>query len=632
MSLSSPRLAATLLVGFVPLATTPLVIIDQLWLGSAMFGAGLGGDRLFAGLGVAVFIGIVVPVLALALAPAVWRGARRSAAVAAALVAVMALISVGPLHDLSPTSWLPGGRLLLLAWALLALSSLLVAARRPGIGGRGPRRELGIAGLALAAVFAGGTIATANSDRIPMSPSGLLVADYRSGERITGSPLEVEPVVGQTGLAPGQGSNIHNDAAMSDTYTDRTAIDPRAAERRSFLAPGDCASILFDDRGHLIAVCVGGTRIVAYVLDPGTLEPLAELELGKRSLGGDFLTNFAGGGYAVLDRRQRLVLGTADGTIERFAIEDREGGVAIVPLDSFDVSSALADGEPITSALPDAGGALWFVGADGTVGVLDPESGEAQSRNFEGTDIENSFALAPGGGAFVVTSEQLLRLRIRRGRPAVVWSEPYDRGERLKPGQTSRASGTTPTVMLGGRYVAIADNAEPRMNILVYDARARAQGPDDRLVCKLPVFEPGESATENSLIAAGRALFVENNYGYKLFDVLGGHSAGPGAARIDLDPDGRGCTQAWLNDEVRIPSVVSKVSAADGTMLTYTKPELPSGVDAFYFTALDAGTGEVLWERLGGTGSLANNHYAALYVGPDGRLYVGTVGGVIALT
>ncbi|MGB6423784.1 MAG: hypothetical protein WBF18_00740, partial [Solirubrobacterales bacterium] len=126
MSLSSPRLAATLLVAFVPLATTPLVIIDQLWLGSSMFGAGLGSDRLFAGLGVAVFIGIVVPILALAVAPAVWRGARRSAAVAVGLVAVMALLSAGPLHDLSPTSWLPGGRLLLLAWALLAASSLLL--------------------------------------------------------------------------------------------------------------------------------------------------------------------------------------------------------------------------------------------------------------------------------------------------------------------------------------------------------------------------------------------------------------------------------------------------------------------------------------------------------------------------
>ena len=66
-------------------------------------------------------------------------------------------------------------------------------------------------------------------------------------------------------------------------------------------------------------------------------------------------------------------------------------------------------------------------------------------------------------------------------------------------------------------------------------------------------------------------------------------------------------------------------------MLTYTKPEMPSGIDAYYFTALDAATGEVLWERLGGTGPLANNHYAALYVGPDGRLYVGTVGGVIGL-
>ncbi len=67
-------------------------------------------------------------------------------------------------------------------------------------------------------------------------------------------------------------------------------------------------------------------------------------------------------------------------------------------------------------------------------------------------------------------------------------------------------------------------------------------------------------------------------------------------------------------------------------MLTYTKPALPSGIDAWYFTGIDAGSGEVLWRRLAGTGPLANNHYAALYLGPTGNLYVGTLGGVIALT
>jgi outer membrane protein assembly factor BamB len=626
----SPRTAAILLVAFVPLASTPLAVVDELWIGPSMAGMGVSADWVYAVLGITVFIGGAIPLLMLFLAPAVSRGAGRPAALALALVILTTLLVAGPLHEVSPTSWLPAGRLLLVAWAAVTAVALFGVVRAPVAGAHGARGELTLAAGLLAAVFAGGALLAAVGDGIPMPPSSLLATEFRGGERLAGEPLAVRRPRQPSTLAAGQGSNIHNDAAMTDTYSDRTVVDPRLASNASFLAPGDCASILFDERGRLIAVCVGGTRIVAYVLDPATLEPLAERQIGERSVGADFLTNFAGGGYAILDGAGRLVVGTSDGTIDRFAIDNGGQDVEILPFDSFDVSATLGEDEPITSAVPDAGGELWYVGAEGTVGILDPATGDAESIRFDGTDIENSFALAPNGGAYVVTSEELIRLRVDRGGgPAVVWSEAYDRGERLKPGQTSRASGTTPTVMLGGRYVAIADNADPRMNVLVFDAGARDRA--DRLVCRVPVFAAGESATENSLIAAGASLFVENNYGYRLLDMLGGHSSEPGAARIDVDPRSETCEQAWVNDEVRIPSVVSKVSAADGTMLTYTKPEMPSGIDAYYFTALDAATGEVLWERLGGTGPLANNHYAALYVGPDGRLYVGTVGGVIGL-
>jgi outer membrane protein assembly factor BamB len=263
--------------------------------------------------------------------------------------------------------------------------------------------------------------------------------------------------------------------------------------------------------------------------------------------------------------------------------------------------------------------------------VLDPRTGEARSLRLPGEEIENSFALAPGGGAYVVSSRELAFLRIGpAGAPRVAWSQAYDRGTRQKPGQTSRGSGTTPTVMLGGRFVAIADNAEPRMNVQVYDTRPGIRG--SRLVCETPVFEAGESASENSLIVAGASIFVENNYGYSVFDSLGGHVPEPGAARVDFDPSRRSCELAWENDEVHIPSVVSKLAAADGTMLTYTKEPYATGIEAWWFTALDAGTGEVLWRRLAGTGPMANNHYAALYLGPTGNLYVGTIDGVIALT
>jgi outer membrane protein assembly factor BamB len=76
---------------------------------------------------------------------------------------------------------------------------------------------------------------------------------------------------------------------------------------------------------------------------------------------------------------------------------------------------------------------------------------------------------------------------------------------------------------------------------------------------------------------------------------------------------------------------VSKASAPDGLFLTYAKEPSWLGVDAWSFTGIDATTGEVAWRRLAGTGPFVNNHYAALYVGPSGGVYVGTIAGIVAL-
>ena len=606
---------------------TPLAILDGLWVGASMLGLGLGADAVFAVGGVALFLSAAVPVLLLAAVPGIWRGSRGPALPAAVGVVAVAVLVTGPLHTASVLSWLPAGRVLVVLVAVTTLLSLLLSRRRAEVAGGSPRVPA-LAAIALGALLIGAGFLAASSDGIPMAPSGLLASDFEGSADASGERLRLSRPYDRPGLAPGQGSNIHHDPAMSDLYVGRRALDPSAADVVSFRAPGDCGSILFDRRERMIAVCVGGTSVRAYVLDPLTLEPLAERRVGGRSPFAG-LTSFAGGGYAALDSTGRVVLGADDGIIKTFRIRGRQN-VRILRGPRFSVDNALAEGEKITSVLPDSRRRTWFVGTEGTIGVLDPVTRRKRTVGIESTQIENSFALAPNGDALVVTSGELLRLRARRGKPPrVIWREEYDRGERTKPGQTARGSGTTPTIMLDGRFVAITDNAEPRMNVLVYDARPRSRG--RRLVCRVPVFESSQSATENSLIAAGSSLFVENNYGYRAFEILGGHSSEPGVARIDVNRDQGGCGVAWENDDVHVPSVVSKVSAADGTFLTYTRPPSALGIDAWYFTALDAGTGEVLWKRKAGSGPLANNHYAALYLGSEGQLYVGTLGGVIGL-
>jgi hypothetical protein len=196
-----------------------------------------------------------------------------------------------------------------------------------------------------------------------------------------------------------------------------------------------------------------------------------------------------------------------------------------------------------------------------------------------------------------------------------------------KPGQVSAGSGTTPTVM-GDRWVAITDNADP-MNVVVYRRGSQVRG--NRVVCTVPVFDKGGSATDNSLIAAGRAIVVTNNYGYAgPVGTSTGSTVTPGITRIDVDRDGKGCHVVWENTEERSPSAVPKLSLANGLVYTVGQDEEGSG-DAWYLVALDFRTGELVYKYRYGTGLGHNNNYAPVSLGPDGSAYVGVLGGLVRI-
>src|SRR5205085_104467 len=132
------------------------------------------------------------------------------------------------------------------------------------------------------------------------------------------------------------------------------------------------------------------------------------------------------------------------------------------------------------------------------------------SMQLPGQDIENSFAVDQDGAVYVVTSKALYRFDVGPGgRPKITWREGYPNIGVQKPGQGDAGSGTTPTLMDHG-LISITDNADP-MDILVYRRGRNVSG--KRLVCRQPVFHKGASASDNSLVAAGRGMVVENNYG-----------------------------------------------------------------------------------------------------------------------
>jgi len=318
----------------------------------------------------------------------------------------------------------------------------------------------------------------------------------------------------------------------------------------------------------------------------------------------------------------------------------------------YDLSGRLSADEGIVSALPDWTGRIWFVSRRGEVGTIDPKDGTVRTMRLSGEGISNSFAVDETGGVYLVSDKALYGFDAdSKGAPQISWRVVYPNSGIHKPGQSDAGSGTTPTLM-GNAWVAITDNADP-MNVDVYRRAIRLRGkkrhrkPKARakagLVCSAPVFARGASSTDNSLIGTNRSLVAENNYGYTVGVAnLGGTPSSPGLTRIDVVKKKRGkkgkrrrkaryrCRTAWTSDQTA-PSVVPKLSLANGLVYTYTKPPRTDGLDAWYLTALDFRTGRTVYRRLAGTGFGFNNNYAPVTLGPDGTAYVGVLGGLVEL-
>ena len=486
---------------------------------------------------------------------------------------------------------------------------------------------------ALLALAAGAALAAPAAAQIPGLPpipilNGPLAnsPSFKGGEA-TPRPIEGVPEPPQHPfMAPNGRSNIHNDAHQTDAYRVSGPLGDGA--ERSTLFVRECASIAFDSQGRIVTVCVGLDRPVLALLDPHSLATRAALSLPPRNLlaGNNPFTDFSGGGYFYLDHRDRAVVATND---RRVLVVSIGSGPAFTVERSYSLADAIGTDDGIISVLPDWDGTLWFVSRKGVVGTIEPDGGAVRSLVLPGEGISNSFAVDETGGVYLVSDAALYRFDAGAGgAPAVTWRRPYPDSGLHKPGQSDAGSGTTPTVM-GSKWVAITDNANP-MNIRVY---RRATG---REICSEPIFAPGQSATDQSLIAAGNAIIAENNHGYSITAVELGGTTSPGLVRVDVERSkgkrkGYLCRTVWTSNE-RAPSVVPKVSLANGLVYTYTKPAGTGISDPWYLTALDFRSGATIFKRLGGEGLGYNNNYAPVTLGPDGTAYVGVLGGLSAFS
>lgn len=479
--------------------------------------------------------------------------------------------------------------------------------------------------LAAAALLALLAPAAAAAPAIPESPDAATAPQF-VGRPAVQRPVEAPPPPQSPRMAPQGRSELHVDAYQTDANAWAGPLG-RDMQRASTYHNADCASVAFDRRGRIVTICIGlqgpsGGGAGLYVLDPRTLDTLAQMNLPGRqlSVGTNPFTDFSSGGYFYLDDRDRAIVPTTTRHILVVAETEQGGAPGFAVQRDYDLSTTLAAGDQIISALPDWSGRVWFASRRGVVGTLDLGDGAIRSV-ATGDQIGNSFAADETGGVYIVTHAALYRFAAGAdGTPQATWRATYPNDGKSKPGQTEVGSGTTPSLMTTRPYVAITDNSDP-INVRVYRRR------DGALVCSAPVFAPGASATDQSLVVAGNAIIAENNFGYASPAATEeGRSTTGGLERIDLDPDGRGCRRTWRSDEIA-PSVVPKASLANGLLYTYTHPAGDRS-DPWYLTALDLRTGETVFKYRVGSGLGFNNNYAPVTIGPDGTAYVGVLGGL----
>lgn len=159
--------------------------------------------------------------------------------------------------------------------------------------------------------------------------------------------------------------------------------------------------------------------------------------------------------------------------------------------------------------MPDCQGNYWFLTRRGLVGVA-TRGGKVTKVTFLGKEcIDNALAVERNG-VFVVSDPAMYAFRrVDDGKPVV----EYDRGSGPKPCTMGHGSGTTSTLVSDG-FVSITDNADGQVNVMVYLQQADI-GDASRVVYQQPVFPADRGTSENSMLAVGRSLIVESNYGYQ---------------------------------------------------------------------------------------------------------------------
>jgi hypothetical protein len=520
------------------------------------------------------------------------------------------------------------------------------------------RSRVVILGLALLALSNAPTTPSAadpqywpatSADPTPIASGPATALPDYIGESAKAWPLPNSRIPQNPYLAPNPYGYVHNDTWNSDVLDIAGPLGRNPEGLSSTLVPPRqypslymSGTIGFDSHGHVVLVSLGYLESFVMLVDPVSLGVLSYF----RVPGGDESSSL-GSSYFYIDHRDQVTIVSGAAKIMTLHEAKTDAGPVLEPLpqQEYDLSALSSPPVPaddrVAGMLVDWQGRIWFETAGaGTqpprVGIIDPATYPDVKwvALLAGEKVCNGLAITKTA-AYVLTSQRIYEMATGLdNQPYIVWSELYDTTGELRPGQYSLGSGTSPTILGNGRFVAITDNATP-LKVVVYRTGSKLGPNEKRIVGQIPVFENQTGgAAESSLIGFGLSIIVENNYGYYSdFAEDGGliiTPSAPGLERIDITPDGQSLRKVWSNDEVA-STTTAHLSTRTGLIYTVARKYDDRQNDVYYWTAIDFRTGETVWQKIAGTGYNFDSWYAATAIGPTGTIYLSAYGGLIAL-
>lgn len=436
--------------------------------------------------------------------------------------------------------------------------------------------------------------------------------------------------------------------------------DAQSSDATPFAGPGDpgvggswkvtftnhwaaCPTILAGQDGYIQALMTQFLGSDAKVRKPklAIIEPASGAQLGAMEIPTGALL---GGVYAYLDAGSNLVM--VDGTNALTWISHSQDGMKVWVSRRIDLTDAmkLEPKDHVVGIVPDWHGRIWVASERGVVGLIDPKRNVVRLtklQQYSPTErIDNSISACPQGVSIITSyGIYMLGADASTSKPRIIWSHSYDRGTKQKPGQLSHGSGATATFFgpNGSDYVMLSDNADRQEKVIVY------RSADGSAVGEGPLFTPGASGTENSMIGVQNSIVGACTFGYPYAqypDTKPAYRAqvAPGMERWDVNDDASGITLKWRNNGI-YSAAVPRLSTTDNLIYTCERPRGPAGVltgPVVYACAIDMDSGRVVHrQRLPRLANLLAGGDPSQMVGvidKHGVWWQGTIGGIYRIS